>query len=167
MPDLRIPARGEKKKRSSTAANPRLAPVLVTALLSGALAVGWYRSHQAGEAEESERLQALKRLSAAEQSLSEAKTDLENCKAWMDDRLRKAELQDPAPDAPAPVVPVAPVAPAIMSANAVDLTPNVSGERSKAGLLQRRRRMLELRGQTNNDLETMDQSEAGPTGLTP
>ncbi len=130
----------------------RFVPYLLSGLITATAVVGWYQARTRAEVE---RGAAAERLNATEQKLAETKSDLDHCKSWMDALMAQASA---APD-PAPRVPVPPSA-----AHAAPTAPSASGSAEPtpddvaqglsngddALLVQRRRRMLEMRGQLNS-----------------
>lgn len=153
MLDQRMSRRAQDRSADGRAARGRFRPFLLAAAAGPALALalGWYGSHQR---EESERLEALRRLTAAQQELAETKSDLQSCEAWMDSKLLMAQNQ-PEPAAPTPA---APVVAAPEPTNRMRVPEGESREHSKAGLALRRRRMLAFRGEAG---EVQDEVDAG------
>ncbi|HEX4478453.1 MAG TPA: hypothetical protein VH142_25395 [Polyangiaceae bacterium] len=132
----------------------RFVAYVLSGLIAATAVVGWY---DAGTRAEAERRAAAERLTATEQRLTETKSDLDHCKSWMDALMAQASAaSDAAPRAP--VVPsaattqAAPMAPA--ASGSAEPTPDDVAQGLSNGddafLVQRRRRMLETRGQLNS-----------------
>jgi hypothetical protein len=143
--------------------------IVAEAIGAGALATGWYQPH-ASAALEMEQASSL-HLATMKQRLSEKTVDLERCNAWMNARLLLAEgLDEPARSAPALLPPSAPIASAMAtasaapaeSASAAPLAHARDSNEAEANHFQRRRRVLEVHGQSSF-LESPEPSAAKPS----
>lgn len=132
----------------------RFVPYLLSGLITATAVVGWYQARTRAEVE---RRAATERLTALEQRFAETKSDLDRCKSWMDALMAQASAApDPNPRAQVPPSPAmaqaAPTAPAA-SASAEPTPDDVAQGLSNGDdslLVQRRRRMLGMRGQLNS-----------------
>jgi hypothetical protein len=141
--------------------------VVAEALAVGAMGFGWVHSRASAA---SEKEQASSHLSAVEQELLDARGDLERCKAWMDARLLAAQALDaPDPAGSAHAAPSAPIAPPVAApseapSESASADPVVQGEVKrpiKVRLIERNRRILELRGQAGWQLASPESGEGG------
>lgn len=136
------------------------AALVIALALAATASFGWYRARAAAE---KERTEQLSRLLSSEQNNAEMRHHLEECKAWMDALMSQAAAADSA--RPPPTAAPIPSAPASTesAASAQGVASAVQSD-DDTRLVQRRRRMLELRGQLNGAVELRSASPPAPAG---